>query len=137
MKKLLIIDGHGGKMGHELVSRVLSEKLPVEIIAVGTNSMATNSMMKAGAVHVATGENAVVYNAARADIIIGPIGVVSPNALLGEITERMASAVGGSDARKILIPVNTCNIVVAGVPNMSLRGLIDDLIALLRKELSE
>lgn len=94
--RLLVIDGQGGGVGSRLVASLREKELPnVEVICVGTNVLATNAMLKAGADAGATGENAVVYNAARADVILGPIGLLLANAMLGEITPQMARAIWG------------------------------------------
>ena len=112
---IVVIDGQGGKMGKMLVEQ-LKEALPgYELIAIGTNSIATAAMLRAGADFGATGENPVIFNCADADIIIGPLGIVVANALLGEVTPAMALAVGQSKAQKILIPINKCNNTVVGV----------------------
>lgn len=122
--KICIIDGQGGRMGKALVEGI-HEVLPdQELIALGTNTLATTAMLKAGAAYGATGENPVLYNCADADIIAGPIGILSANALLGEITPAMAAAVGQSRAQKVLIPVARCNLTVAGVEEMSLNDYI-------------
>ena len=122
--KILIIDGQGGRMGKTLVE-LLKELIPQqELIAIGTNTMATSAMLKAGADYGATGENPVVYNAQDADIIAGPIGIISANSLLGEITPAMANAVSGSRAHKVLIPVTRCNLSVAGVAEMNLNEYV-------------
>jgi hypothetical protein len=116
--KILIIDGQGGKMGKMLVEQ-LKQNLPeCEFTAIGTNSIATASMLKAGADFGATGENPVIFNCLDADIIIGPMGIIAANSLLGEITPQMALAISKSKAHKILIPVNKCNISVAGVQEL-------------------
>jgi hypothetical protein len=118
--KIIIIDGQGGKLGKILVEQ-LKQAMPEQtLIAIGTNTIATLAMLKAGATHGATGENPVVYNCATADIIVGPIGIIKPNALLGEITPTMAAAVGNSPARKILIPMVKCDMTVVGVQDLSL-----------------
>lgn len=122
--KICIIDGQGGRMGKTLVELV-HEALPQqELIAIGTNTLATAAMLKAGAEHGATGENPVVYNSADADIIAGPIGIISANSLLGEITPAMANAISGSRAHKVLIPVTRCNLSVAGVEEMSMNDYV-------------
>ena len=92
----------------------------IEVIAVGTNSAATNMMLKAGADQAATGENSVVTVCRSADVIMGPVGIVIADAMLGEITPRMALAVGQSAAKRILIPVNLCDNIVVGIENMSM-----------------
>jgi len=125
---VLVIDGQGGRIGKQLVEELLLYMPKDEISAVGTNSIATAAMIKGGAVKAATGENAVIVGCRTADVIIGPIGILSADALLGEITPKMAKAVGQSKADKILIPVNKCGIAVAGTINMSLSDLIKDAV---------
>lgn len=120
MKKVVVVDGQGGKMGAALVTQLKSELSDCEIIAVGTNSAATASMLKAGADAAATGENPVIVCAADADIITGPIGIVGINALLGEITPKMAAAISESRATKVLLPVSKCSLLVVGVRELSL-----------------
>ncbi len=117
--KILIIDGQGGKMGKMIVEQLKASMPDCELIAIGTNSIATAAMLKAGADHGATGENPVVVNSADADIIIGPLGIVVADSLLGEITPKMAVAIGQSKARKILIPINRCNTTVIGTEELS------------------
>jgi len=128
MKKILVIDGQGGKMGALLVKKLKEASPETEVMAVGTNSLATNAMLKAGADMGATGENPVIRAAARVDIIAGPVGIISANAILGEVTPRMAEAVGSSDALKVLVPVSNCNICVAGVREMKLADYIDEAV---------
>ena len=112
--RVLIVDGQGGGMGKALVEQ-LKQLCPTQpLLAVGTNALATAAMLRAGADQGATGENAVVVNAARADLILGPMGIVLCDALMGEITERMACAIGRSPAHKVLIPVSRCQVTVAG-----------------------
>ena len=128
--RILIIDGQGGRIGSRLVT-LLKEQCPHGVLtAVGTNSMATASMIKAGA---ETGENAVVVNARRADVIVGPIGIVIADALLGEITPAMAVAVGQSAAEKILIPVNRCENQVVGVENLPVSDLLNRAVEMIRQ----
>ena len=134
---ILIIDGQGGNLGRQLTRR-LREALPqADITAVGTNSTATENMLKGGADRAATGENAVVVNARRAKIIAGPLGIVIADALLGEVTPAMARAVGRSAAVRVLIPMNRCDTLVAGVAEKPMGELMDDavgkIVALLRK----
>ena len=113
--RVLVIDGQGGGLGRQLVTAITALCPEAELTAVGTNSLATSAMLKAGTVRAATGENAVVVNCRIADIIVGPIGIVMADALLGEITPAMAQAVAQSDARRILIPANRCDTLVVGV----------------------
>lgn len=126
--KIVVVDGQGGKMGKTIVEQ-LKENIPGnEIIAIGVNSTATSVMLKAGADYGATGENPIVVNCADADIILGPIGIVIADSLFGEITPNMALAIGKSKARKILIPVNKCNITVAGIKELSLNEYVQSAI---------
>ena len=134
--KVLIIDGQGGGLGRQLVTAV-KEKLPeTEVLAVGTNSIATGAMLRAGADQAATGENAVLVACKRADVIIGPIGIVIADSMLGEITPGMALAVGQSRAKRILIPVNLCDNIVVGVNEISMtknvQNAVEALGALMR-----
>lgn len=130
---ILIIDAQGGGIGRQLVSAVKQAVPQATITAVGTNSTATAAMRKAGADQSATGENAVIVACRKADIIAGPIGIVIADALLGEITPAMALAVGQSPARRILIPVNHCDNIVAGVTDLSLGHLIQSALEEIRK----
>lgn len=112
--KITIIDGQGGKIGKSLVEQIKKRRPEVLLYAIGTNSLATQAMLKAGADHCATGENPCIVNAMDSDVILGPIGIVFPNSLLGEITPQISSAVGSSKACKILIPTNRCNHYIVG-----------------------
>lgn len=123
--KIVIIDGQGGKMGQMIVEELKAALPECQLIAIGTNSIATSAMLKAGADFGATGENPVICNCADADIIIGPLGIVVANSLLGEVTPSMAIAVGQSKAHKILIPINKCNNIVVGVQDLSYREYIE------------
>lgn len=130
---LLVIDAQGGGIGKQLISAVKSACPDIRITAVGTNSAATSAMLKAGANEAATGENAVVVCCRSADVIAGPIGIVIADALLGEITPRMAKAVAQSAARRILIPVNHCSNIVVGVDDLSISRLIRSVVAEIEK----
>lgn len=118
--KITIIDGQGGKIGKTIVEQLKKVHPKQEIYAIGTNSLATSAMLKAGADYGATGENPCIVNAADSDIIIGPVGIVIANALLGEITPAIATAVGSSKAYKILIPMNKCNHYIVGCADAGL-----------------
>lgn len=126
MKKILIIDGQGGQIGSQLIKSII--EYDVEIMAVGTNSTATNAMLKAGAKNGATGENPVIVGCKTADIIIGPIGIVIADSLYGEITPKMAIAVGQSNAKKVLIPINKCDNIIVGVNDLSLTVMIKNVL---------
>ena len=130
---ILVIDAQGGGIGKQVVTAVKERFEVASVIAVGTNSVATTAMRKAGADFSATGENAVVVNSRKADVIIGPIGIVSADSLWGEITPKMATAIGQSDAVRILIPVNHCNNVVAGVKDLGITELVKDVVDKLSK----
>ena len=131
--RILVIDGQGGKMGKAIVEQLVKAGYKDEIIAVGTNAVATAAMIKAG-VAGATGENPVIVNAARADYIIGPMGIIAANSLLGEITPAMALAVSQSDARKLLIPVSRCNIQVVGTVDKPMNDYINEICDYLSAE---
>ncbi len=121
-------------MGRQLVASIRKEFPKAEITAAGTNSIATSNMLKAGADHAATGENAVVVGSRKADIIIGPVGIAIADSMYGEITPAMAAAVGQSDAKKLLIPMNQCNNVIVGVKNTSMSYMVEAVIEQLRNE---
>ena len=128
MKKIIVIDGQGGNIGKQLVKRIREELPDAYIRAVGTNSTATGNMIKAGADEAATGENAVIVAARDADIITGPVGIIVADAMLGEVSSAMAKAVSDSKAIKVLIPVNKCDILIAGVKDKSISELIEAAI---------
>ncbi|NLY53965.1 MAG: DUF3842 family protein [Firmicutes bacterium] len=117
---IVVIDGQGGKIGRMLVEQLKARLPQVPLIAIGTNSIATSTMLKAGADAGATGENPVIVNAKQADIIIGPLGIIIADALLGEITPAMAQAVCQSKAQKVLLPVNKCHTTIVGLQDISL-----------------
>ena len=121
---VLVIDGQGGGLGRQLVAAIAAACPEAELTAVGTNSLAANAMLKAGAARAATGENAVVVNCRRADVIVGPIGIVIADALLGEITPAMAAAVCQSGAKRVLVPINHCENYVVGVPEQPVSQLV-------------
>lgn len=126
--KILIIDAQGGGIGKQVVSAIKRDIPQAEITAVGTNSIATTAMLKAGADHAATGENAVLVGCRKADVIIGPIGIVIADAMFGEVTPSMAVAVGQSNAKRLLIPVNHCDNTIVGVSELSVGKLIECVI---------
>ena len=118
--KVTIIDGQGGRIGNALVEQIKKKWPLLELYAIGTNTMATSAMLKAGADYGATGENPCIVNARDADVILGPVGIVFADSLLGEITPAIATAVGASKAFKILIPTNRCNHHIVGCNEGSL-----------------
>ena len=135
--RILVIDGQGGNLGCQLIKLINEQLSNVEIQAVGTNSMATNNMLKTGTVMAATGENAVIVGCRKADIIVGPIGVVIADALMGEITPNMAKAVGQSDAKRVLIPVNKCDTLIAGVGSIPMATLLQDAVDKIKQLISQ
>ena len=126
---ILVIDGQGGQLGSQIVKELLAKFPDVRITAVGTNAVATAAMLKAGAGKAATGENPVIVACRKADIIIGPIGIVIADSLMGEVTPAMAVAVGQAEAARILIPMNKCENMVAGVSNLPTSMLIQDAVS--------
>ena len=130
---ILVIDAQGGGIGKQVVAAIKQNMPEMEITAVGTNSAATTAMLKAGADHAATGENAVIVGCRRADVIVGAVGIVIADSLYGEITAAMALAVGQSNARRLLIPVNHCDNFIVGVSDLALGKLIEGVISEIRK----
>ena len=126
--RIMVIDGQGGRIGRQLIEAVSGRYHSLHITAVGTNSTATAAMLKGGAHEAATGENAVRVACRKADVIIGPIGIVIADSLVGEVTPAMALAVAQADAVRILIPMNRCDNIVAGIGNESASSLIDDAV---------
>ena len=125
--KIVIIDGQGGRLGRMLVEAAIERFPDARITAVGTNTIATAAMIKAGARRAATGENAVIVACRDADFIVGPIGIVIADALFGEITPAMACAVGQSRACRVLLPMSKCENVVAGLrENIGMQDMVDD-----------
>jgi len=126
--RIVIIDGQGGGVGKALVEELTKVCPAAELIAVGTNATATANMMKGGTIYGATGENAVIYNCARADVIVGPMGIVMANSMLGEITPKMAEAVSSSEAALFLIPMNRCHATIVGIETKKLSEYIREAI---------
>ncbi len=129
---VVVMDGQGGKMGSMLIERIKAGAIPCEITAIGTNSIATSAMLKAGADAGATGENPAIVACRTADVIIGPIGILAADSLMGEVTPSMAVAVGQSGAKKLLLPVNLCNNIVVGTQSLPMAKLIGEAVELLR-----
>jgi len=129
--RVVVIDGQSGRMGQLFIEKAVAAGLPCAIDCVGTNALATAAMLKAGAENGATGENPVLVACRTADVIVGPIGILSADFLMGEITPVMAVAIGQSRARKLLLPVNQCGNIVAGTQTLSLSRLMDEAVEIL------
>lgn len=130
--KVVVIDGQGGRLGQLIVETIRKNGLAAELYGIGTNSIATAAMKKAGADYGATGENPVLVACRDADVIIGPIGILSADSLLGEITPAMAVAVGQSRAMKLLLPVSHCNNQVVGVRELSMAEMVKEAVERLK-----
>lgn len=126
---IVVIDGQGGRMGCQVIEAIRAQKLDVSVTAVGTNALATAAMLKAGAGRGATGENPVVVACREADVIVGPIGILAADSLLGEVTEKMAVAVGRSRAIKLLLPVNQCRNLVVGTQQLTMAQIAQEAAA--------
>ena len=134
--RAVVIDRQGGGLGRQVVAAVKGRYKDIEVVAMGTNATATQAMLKAGADVAATGENPLIVNVRNADVIIGPVGIVIADSLFGEITPKMAKAVGQSRARRLLIPVNLCSNIVIGVTNLSISVMVNGVLEELDKLLS-
>ncbi len=134
MFRIAVIDGQGGGIGSLIVKRLREEFAEtVEIIALGTNSTATSQMMKAKANKGATGENAIVYNCQRVDLIIGTMSIIIGNGMLGELTPQMARAISSAACPKFLLPLNQEQVHIAGVKKEPLPHLVEELISLVKE----
>lgn len=137
MKKIAVIDGQGGRLGALLCEAIKKEALLAEVYGIGTNSVATAAMLKAGADYGATGENPVVVACRDADVIVGPVGIVCADSLLGEITPKMALAIGGARAEKLLVPVNRCSIHVVGARQIGMGDAVSEAVTMLKSILQD
>lgn len=130
---IAVVDGQGGGIGRALVAGIKAELPDVHVLALGTNSTATGQMLRAGADDGATGENAIVHNMKHVDIVAGVIGILNANSMLGELSPAMANAIGGSDAYKVLLPINRCHIHVVSVEEAPLGVHIDNAVKAIRE----
>ena len=131
--RVAVVDGQGGGIGKAIVEKIRQAMgQNIEILALGTNALATAAMLKAGADEGATGENAVGVNVPKVDCILGSVGIVSSNSMLGELTPKMARAIAESPARKVLIPLNRCGLFVVGTRNEPLPKYIDEAVEILK-----
>ena len=128
-KKVCVIDGQGGGIGAAIIKR-LKERFEerIEVIALGTNAIATAQMLKAKANKGASGSNAIVQTVKKVDVIIGPVGIIMPHAMMGELTPAMAEAICAAEARKILLPLTQENLEIVGVSGLPLPQLVDELL---------
>ena len=131
--KIVVIDGQGGRLGQLVVESIKKENIDAPVYAIGTNSIATSGMLKAEANYGATGENPVIVACRDADVIIGPIGILAADSLLGEITPAMALAVGQSKAVKLLLPVNHCNNRVVGIRQLTMNDIVKEAVESLKE----
>lgn len=135
--KVIVIDGQSGRIGQLFIERAVKARLSCELICIGANAIATSAMLKAGASRGATGENPVIVACRAADFIVGPIGILAADSMLGEITPKMAAAVAQSNATKLLLPVNLCNKIVIGTQAISLSSILDEAVETLQKLLNQ
>lgn len=135
--RIVVIDGQGGGIGRSLVELLVKNFPDAEVGATGTNSIATETMLKGGPSFAATGENAILFNAAEADVIIGPAGIIMANALHGEISPAIAMAVSSSKAKVVLIPMNHCRAYIAGVEEKKVAEYLQDAIDIIRRIMKE
>ena len=131
--KIAVVDGKGGGIGCQIIEKLkILKNKEIEIIALGTNSQATSNMLKNGADNGATGENAIVFMSHKVDLIIGPLAIIAANSMMGEITPKMAEAIASSDAKKIILPVNKCNIDIIGLNSNNLKNIFNELFDAVR-----
>ena len=135
--KIVVVDGQGGRLGKLLVEGVKARLPRAQVYALGTNSIATSTMLKTGADFGATGENPVIRGVMDADAVLGPVGIVVAHAILGEVTPAMAEAVGGCRAKKFLVPMNSCGVVVAGVKEQPLPAYVAQAVEQMAEFLGE
>ena len=133
---VLVIDGQGGGLGRQFILALRALCPGADITAVGTNALATGALLRAGVHQGASGENAVIYNAGRADLILGPIGIIVANGICGEVSPAMAAAVSGADANKILIPSNRCSVRIPGADDLKLDELLRQAVDMAVRELA-
>jgi hypothetical protein len=132
---ICVVDGQGGRIGGAIITKLKERfKESIEIIALGTNSTATENMMKARANKGASGENAIVVTVRKADVIVGTLNIVMANSMLGELTPRMAQAIVESPAAKILLPVTQENVTVLGKADLSIPQMVGLLVEEVEKE---
>ena len=134
---IAVVDGQGGGIGRAIVEKVKAAMPQTRIVALGTNSVATGQMLRAGADDGATGENAIVHNMQHVDIVVGVIGILNANSMMGELTPTMAAAIGGSHTYKVLLPINRCHIHVVSVEDVPLGKHIENAIEAIKNYIEE
>ena len=134
---VVVMDGQGGGLGAQLVTRLKARLKDTPVWAVGANSMATAAMLKAGADKAATGENAFCYHAATAPVLMGPIGLLSDNSLMGEISPKMAAAMAAAPGKRIFLPMSSCGVLVAGTTGLRMEDLLQNAVELAAKEVNQ
>jgi NAD(P)-dependent dehydrogenase (short-subunit alcohol dehydrogenase family) len=135
--KIAVIDGQGGGIGRSIVEKLKVSVPDAEVLALGTNATATDRMLKAGADEGATGENAIIHNVKSVDIITGVIAILNANALMGELSPKIAEAIGASPAFKVLLPINRCGIYVVSVREAPLSTHIDNAVTAIKERLHD
>lgn len=134
LKTIMVVDSQGGGLGKAIIEKIRKAGLGLRVLGIGTNTVATMVMLKAGADDAATGENAVIFGAQTADYIVGGLGIIAANSMLGEISPAMANAISSSHGLKLLIPVNKCNLCVVGIQDNGLGEKIDEALSRIRAE---
>ena len=132
--RILIIDGQGGRIGRALIEAALKELPEAEVAAIGTNAIPTSIILEGGAKEAAPGESPVVFHAPKADFILGPVGIIAAGSLMGEVTPEMARAVGLSVAKKVLVPMNRCETLIAGMPDTPVGELVKSAVEMVKRE---
>lgn len=131
--RIAVVDGQGGGIGRTIVEKIKAAMPEVEVLALGTNSAATGQMIRAGADDGATGENAIVHNMKYVDVVVGVIAIINANSMMGELSPKMAQAIGESRAFKVLLPINRCNIHVVSTEDAPLSVHLDNAVRVIRE----
>lgn len=131
--RIAVVDGQGGGIGRAIVEKIKAAMPGVEVLALGTNSAATGQMLRAGADDGATGENAIVHNMQYVDVVVGVIAIINASSMMGELSPKMAQAIGESRAFKVLLPINRCNIHVVSVEDVPLGVHLDNAVKTIRE----
>ena len=132
-----VVDGQGGGLGRAIVEKLKAALPDIRVVALGTNALATSQMLKAGADDGATGENAIIHNMLHVDIVCGVVGILTANAMMGELSPRMVEAIGSSHTYKVLLPLNRCHIHIVSVEDIPMTQHIDNLVAEVARYLEE